>query len=1188
MNKSHSKLISEAYSLPYSLPRTICVFVMILGAVTILAGASLTSPLKNFATSQKQAPVPIGDVRVLAPGDVVQDSIKQNAAHAYSLTLNAGEFARVVVEQKGVDLSVDLIAADGSLDRTVDNPNGLFGLETLSIAAPVTNTYTIKIASHPTLPGGDYVLRVGSPRRASPADEMSVTAERLFFAAKKLRSGARSDEAYRAAIDKYNEALALWRELGDFNWQGYCLTNLARSYKARVQLADPLNHLRQDHLDQALKYFSEALARLEQAADVSGQAFVLNETSGTQRDLGNPLDAINGYQQALVLRRTIEDRYGQAQVHNNLGLTYSYIGYQPKALEQYAQALDIWRDLEIRDEEINTIVNAGKANAEMGELALGLKQYETVLAFCDKELSLKDSPFKDRAKYLKPYALNGIGLVYDTWANTDEAQAKYREALELFRENGNSIGEADVLNNLGLLYAFLGDAQQALDHFQNALVLRKRAQEPKGWGVTLSNIGYAFTLLEKHEDALRQLELALPLTQRAADKRFEAFTLVRMGMAHVALKATAKALQSYEKAFAIQQDPGFVDRRGQAITLDKMGEALALSGEHEQAVEKYQNALERWTSVGDDQGQVLSLYGIARVERDRHNLANARDRIEEAIRKVENMRNQVTTRQLQMTYFAGKQDLYALAIDVRMQLHELTKSPADLEVALSFSEHARARNLLDLLTEVRVDLTKGMSLDDAETNRRLQQQINALTQTHLRLLSLGAKKDAEQVEQTLRKRMQEQDDLRTRSRKIGASSQPAHPLAAPQIQQLLDYQTILLEFSLDERRSHLWAVTSTKIAHHYLPGRAEINDAALKLRQELTAYEPKKSSESDTEFLVRTRTPPNLYLTSAINLSRMVLGKVWPQLGNKRVVIVADGNLQYIPFEILPAPDSLLTNSNSVVLALAQNEIVYQPSASALGLLRDVARPNSSRTVAVFADPVFDRDDKRVQRSPRSPAGKKPPYKSRETLVSSLRDIGDDDFRLSKLDYSLKEANAITALAGRGSSLKKVGFNANRAAATSPTLKQFNIVHFATHGLVNDKQPELSGIVLSMVDKRGRDQDGYLTLRDIYHLDLPIHLVVVSACRTGIGKQVPGEGLIALTRGFMNAGAQAVVVSLWNVDDEATAEFMTLFYEHMLRKNHLPPSAALRQAKLEMQSHANELWRAPYYWAGFIVQGDWK
>jgi CHAT domain-containing protein len=167
-----------------------------------------------------------------------------------------------------------------------------------------------------------------------------------------------------------------------------------------------------------------------------------------------------------------------------------------------------------------------------------------------------------------------------------------------------------------------------------------------------------------------------------------------------------------------------------------------------------------------------------------------------------------------------------------------------------------------------------------------------------------------------------------------------------------------------------------------------------------------------------------------------------------------------------------------------------------------------------------------------------------------------------------------------------VGFKASRATVTSPILKQFNIVHFATHGILNDKNPELSGIVLSLVDERGEAQDGFLTLRDIYNLDLPVHLVVLSACQTGMGQPVRGEGLIGLTRGFMYAGARSVVVSLWRVNDQATAELMKRFYKHMLGKEKLPAAAALRQAQLEMQ--ADKVWHDPYYWAGFILQGDWQ
>jgi CHAT domain-containing protein len=331
----------------------------------------------------------------------------------------------------------------------------------------------------------------------------------------------------------------------------------------------------------------------------------------------------------------------------------------------------------------------------------------------------------------------------------------------------------------------------------------------------------------------------------------------------------------------------------------------------------------------------------------------------------------------------------------------------------------------------------------------------------------------------------------------------------------------------------------------------------------------------------------------------MVLAPVSTQLGNRRVVIVADGVLQYIPFEALPAPDAVATavsgqpatSRAAHASLLLRNEVVYQPSASTLALLRGARRRSNAKTVAVLADPVLDDRDGRVRASIAGRANADVPRRaSNGELARALRDIGDvggEDGTLAKLVYSLQEANAITAVAPRGSWMKAVGFKASRATATSPALRQFSIVHFATHGILNDKHPELSGIVLSMVNERGQPEDGFLSLRDIYNLDLPVDLVVLSACRTGIGKQVRGEGLIGLTRGFMYAGSPRVVASLWRVDDEATAELMKRFYRHMLGRNKLSAAAALRRAKIEMIEAGGE-WREPYYWAGFVLQGDWK
>lgn len=1090
--------------------------------------------------------------RTIAPGEILTRHMDAGATHVYELTLAAQQFAEIVVEQKGIDVEVRAISPDGTLYVLTDNPNGFYGRETVSIVAKVSGTYRIEVSSDKTYPAGDYELKVEGPRQASASDERRVTAERVFAEAQKLRNDAGKkllrDEAvenYNFAITKYNEALTIWRELGDLRGQGYALTNTGRVCK---RLNKP---------SLAFEHLAQALSCLREAGDLSGQAFVLNETGALHRDFGNVRDALTNYEEALKLRLELGDRYGQAQLYNNLGLGYSNIGYQPQAVANFEKASHIWAELGLRDSEMNTLINAAKAHVEMGTLDVALSQYQTVLAYCDAELSNENSSLPKSANFLKPFALNGIGLVYDTWADSDTASDYYKKALELFRvrrikQGDTNTGEGDVLDNLGMLHAFLGDAAQARDYFREALAIREQLKQPKPWGMTLSNLGYAYTLLGDNEAALKQLTLALAHSRNSGDRRFEAYTLIRTGMAYLALNQPRKALDSYEQAVIIQQDPQFEDRRGLAITLDKMGEALAFTGEWSQALNKYEQALESWTAVGDEQGRALSLYGIGRVERDRQNLANARDRAEEAIRIVEKLRHRVNSRQLQMTYFAGKQDMYALAIDVRMRLSELAKSPAEraanMEAALSLSEHARARNLLDLLTQTP------------------------------RLRSLGEKDNGATVERTLTSQIREQELLE------------AKPLTPQEIQQLLDDDTLLLQYSLGDERSHLWTITRNAINHHFLPSRAEVEDTAEEFRNALTAYEAKRPGESDKEYLARWRKAfnPDEYGRIAVKLSGIVLGPVRSQLGNKRLVIVADGRLQYIPFEALTVSETIVAAPRQLPTLLSTNEIVYEPSASTLALLRAAHRPSASKTVAVIADPVFTKDGAGKVTVPNAPDVSSSAQASRERLTRSLRDIGEtgESVTLPRLEYSLREANAITSVAPRGSWMKAVGFKANRATVTSPILKQFNIVHFATHGILNDRNPELSGIVLSMVNERGQVQDGFLTLRDIYKLDLPVHLVVLSACQTGVGRLVRGEGLIGLTRGFMYAGAQSVVVSLWRVDDKATAELMKRFYQHMLGKNKLSAAAALRQAQLEMQSQKD--WHDSYYWAGFVLQGDWK
>ncbi|MFY9574277.1 MAG: CHAT domain-containing protein [Blastocatellia bacterium] len=292
----------------------------------------------------------------------------------------------------------------------------------------------------------------------------------------------------------------------------------------------------------------------------------------------------------------------------------------------------------------------------------------------------------------------------------------------------------------------------------------------------------------------------------------------------------------------------------------------------------------------------------------------------------------------------------------------------------------------------------------------------------------------------------------------------------------------------------------------------------------------------------------------------------------------------------MPLPEAKGGNSTLI----EEHEVVNLPSASALAVLRreTAGRKPAAKAVAVLADPVFDKDDDRLNRGTRgrivttgSPAVPDSPQAG--DVERAVKDVGlvDDGRRLSRLPFSGREARSILAVVLPGQGMMALDFKANRANATSAELAQYRIIHFATHGLLDSEHPELSGIVFSLVNEHGEPQDGFLRLHDIFNLNLPAELVVLSACQTALGKDIRGEGLVGLTRGFMYAGAARVVASLWQVSDAATAELMNHFYRRMMRGG-LRPAAALQAAQVEMRKQKR--WESPYYWAAFVLQGEWK
>ena len=420
--------------------------------------------------------------------------------------------------------------------------------------------------------------------------------------------------------------------------------------------------------------------------------------------------------------------------------------------------------------------------------------------------------------------------------------------------------------------------------------------------------------------------------------------------------------------------------------------------------------------------------------------------------------------------------------------------------------------------------------------------------------------------------------------------------------QILDEGTTLLEYSLGDEHSYLWCVTSNSITSHELAKAAEINNAARGFYNLVNARNQDVKGENDEQRAIRIAQADAAVPKAAATLSRLVLGPVAGQLGRNRVVIVADGILHFIPFGALPIVSNETADATRPRVAgtprllIADHEIVNLPSASTLARLRTefAGRPTAPRSVAVIADPVFMKDDERVKTAKDQSAtrGEKPAPASSESkterqLIKAAEDTGvsKGGLYVPRLRGTRREAEEIAAMVSADERRLALDFAASRETVTSAALSQYRYLRLSTHGLVNSVHPELSGLVFSLVNERGEPQDGFLLAHEIFNLKLPAEAVVLSACETGIGPDIKGEGLVSLTRGFMYAGSPRVVVSLWAISDQATTDLMVRFYQGVLKEG-MRPAAALRAAQISLMK--DQRWASPYYWAPFTLQGEWR
>jgi CHAT domain-containing protein len=904
--------------------------------------------------------------------------------------------------------------------------------------------------------------------------------------------------------------------------------------------------------------------------------------------------AIEKYEQALPFFRASGEGYREALTLLSIGFAYAQLSEFRRALVYFNQTLSLAQNLKERRLEAATETFLGGMQDVLGDVGSALDHYNRALT-----LSRESGNRQAEAS-----SLNNIGATYFGIAYWQKALEYYSQALPHLKALGNQRGEANTLSNIGVAYNMLGEQQKALDHLQQSLLLRRSTSDRNGEAYTLSNIGSAYSRYGEHHKALDYYNQAQVIQRETGNRAQEAETLDLIGTAYSALGQPEKALGYHQQALEIQSATGNIRR--EAISLSNLGYVYNKLSQPDKALDQFSQALSIFRNIGDLNNAAVTLEGSARSKQMSGNLDEARKHIEESLTMIETVRARSGSQQLRASYRASMEKVYEFYIDLLMQQHAANPLLGHDAEAFQASERGRARSLLELLSEANVDIRQGVDTAIVERERNLAHLLNAKAQRQIQLI---ARKGSQDEIATLKNEISDLEDeyqqVQTTIRKTSpgyAALTQSQPLSLKEIQQQLDPDTLLLEYSLGEKRSYVWAVTRQSLKSHVLPKREQIEKVSRRIYEVLTTRSLFKSGESAAVKQQRIAQADSQLPQASGELSQMALGPVASELGTKRLVIVADGALQYVPFGALQRPSvvsgqsSAAKNGRTINGQLSVNtyrpfvvdhEIISLPSASALAVQRTglVNRKPRRNAVAVIADPVFSVADERLKASVRIVETSGTPSGGARTRM--IEHLADDSGKLviRRLPFTRQEAEQILAVAPRASNLKAIDFKANRGTATGGELSQYRYVHFATHGYLDTERPDLSAVVLSLVDEQGKQQDGFLRAHEIYNLNLPAELVVLSACQTGLGKEIKGEGLVGLTRGFMYAGARRVVVSLWNVNDKATAELMTKFYERMLKKGERP-AAALRAAQVEMWKQKQ--WQSPYYWAAFIMQGEWR
>ncbi len=903
-------------------------------------------------------------------------------------------------------------------------------------------------------------------------------------------------------------------------------------------------------VDDTRTQYRLAAASWALAGDGCAAQRIWTALSSFEHELGNAVEQQRAAQGALkqICPGDLSEHAFAARL---LGSGYINVGDYANGARFSSQAVTLARLAGDSTEEAVALRNLGLADTESGQVNAGLAATRAAVAVAQR---LGDTGLLASLR-------NDAALAYSARGEYALAIEAYSLSLEGLKQHPNATTEAVAWINLGVAYAQIGDTDQSIAAFDHA---ETAATQSQCW-VCLAEL--AVDRGENLSDealARASFEHARDIAQSHHFDRQRAEALRGLGLCALRSGQWADARALFDEAI------GEFDRMhntvNKSLVYSLIGDLDVRQGQIEAARVAYHQALTIATNAGYQASAVVAYGSLARLALDADALDSARQTIAQAIALIESERQRIDAPDLRTSYFSGRRSYYELYIDVLLRLDQARPGHGYAAQGLITAERARARELQEQLTERAIGAQADREIDPQLLSEEsaAADQVRTLAYQWSNASSAADRSNALQAQIDAATRSLNQ--IRGRIRAANPRyAELTHPIALSTTQirtQLLDPGVSVLEYWLGESRSYVWVLNRNHLGGFELPARRVVEAECAQLREQLIAPASLPDSLSIEERVARSKAELSSVSASGRGLGELILPAAARSLLTDTVVVVADGALQAIPFAVL-----LLAESSG-----AQTTFVYLPSLTTLRSLK--ALPHTHAPVgaaAILADPVYRHDDERVS----AHISTNPTAWQTEAAIAQL----------GRVPYTRLEAQAVIAVADAAVSWLAQGFDANREAAMKASWDRYSLVHFATHALLNEQHPELSGIVLSLYSRDGHAIDGFLRINDIYRLRMPVELIVLSACDSASGQEIGAEGPASLARAFFYAGSHRVLASLWPIDDRATATLMGAFYQSLLVEHH-SVSEALRLA--QQQVAQNPRWAQPYYWAGFVLEGDWR